>query len=132
MAKHLLETLNPDFPQKLQKGDILVAGRNFGCSSGKAIAAKAIKAAGVGAVVAERFARAFYRSGHEVGLPILEAPGVHDMVETGDRLRIDIANGSVLNLTTGKSLTAPPPPDFLLEMLRAGGLIAFFKAGGQL
>jgi 3-isopropylmalate/(R)-2-methylmalate dehydratase small subunit len=132
MAKHVLESLNPDFPQKVQKGDIIVAGRNFGCSSGRAIAAKAIKATGVGAVVAERFARTFYRNSHEVGLPILEAPGIHDIVNPGDRLKIDIPNGMVMNLTSGKSLKASPPPDFLLEMLRSGGLISFLKSGGVL
>src|SRR5438034_5266489 len=115
MAKHVFESLNPNFAANVQKGDIIVAGRNFGCSSGRAIAAKAIKATGVGAVVAEKFARTFYRNGHEVGLPILEAPGIHDIVETGDRLKIDIANGTILNLTSGKSLTSSPPPDFLLE-----------------
>jgi 3-isopropylmalate/(R)-2-methylmalate dehydratase small subunit len=132
MAKHVLESLNPDFPQKVQKGDIIVAGRNFGCSSGRAIAAKAIKATGVGAVVAEKFARTFYRNGHEVGLPILEAPGVHELVSPGDRLQVDIANGAIVNLTSGKTLKASPPPDFLLEMLRSGGLISFLKSGGVL
>jgi 3-isopropylmalate/(R)-2-methylmalate dehydratase small subunit len=132
MAKHVLESLNPDFPKNVQKGDIIVAGRNFGCSSGRAIAAKAIKATGVGAVVAEQFSRTFYRNGHEVGLPILEAPGIHDLVQTGDHLRIDIVNGLVLNLTSGKSLKTSPPPAFLLEMLRAGGLIPFLKSGGVL
>src|SRR5262249_57209209 len=102
MAKHVLESLNPEFPKQVQKGDIIVAGKNFGCSSGRAIAAKAIKATGVGVVVADQFARTFYRNGHEVGLPILEAPGIHEIVVTGDRLRVDIANGSVLNLTSGK------------------------------
>jgi 3-isopropylmalate/(R)-2-methylmalate dehydratase small subunit len=132
MAKHVLESLNPDFPQKVRQGDIIVAGRNFGCSSGRAIAAKAIKATGVGAVVAERFARTFYRNGHEVGLPILEVPGFHEIVETGDRVRVDIENGSVVNLNSGTTLRTSPPPDFLLEMLRAGGLIAFLKSGGVL
>jgi 3-isopropylmalate/(R)-2-methylmalate dehydratase small subunit len=129
MAKHVLESLNPEFPQKVQKGDIIVAGRNFGCSSGRAIAAKALKATGIGAVVADRFSRTFYRNGHEVGLPILEVPGIHEIVETGDRLRVDIERGSVTNLTSGKSLTTSPPPDFLLEMLRTGGLIAFLNSG---
>src|SRR5262245_18364270 len=131
MAKHVLESLNPEFPLKVERGDIIVAGRNFGCSSGRAIAAKAIKATGVSAVVAERFARTFYRNGHEVGLPILEVPGIHQIVETGDRLRVDIEGGSITNLTSGKSLTAQPPPDFLLEMLRAGGLIALLKTGSS-
>jgi 3-isopropylmalate/(R)-2-methylmalate dehydratase small subunit len=132
MAKHVLESLNSDFPHKVQKGDIIVAGRNFGCSSGRAIAAKAIKATGVGAVVADRFSRTFYRNGHEVGLPILEVPGFHELVETGDRVRVDIESGTVVNLTSGKSLKTSPPPDFLLEMLRAGGLIEYLKAGGVL
>src|SRR5581483_11189499 len=78
MARHVLETVNPDFPKNVRRGDILVAGRNFGCSSGRAIAPKALKAAGLSAIVAERFARTFYRNGHEIGLPLLEVPGVHD------------------------------------------------------
>src|SRR6476646_12060227 len=114
MAKHVLEALNPEFPQKVQKGDIIVAGRNFGCSSGRAIAPKTIKATGVAAVVAEGFSRTFYRNGHEVGLPILEVTGVHDLVNTGDRVRVDVTNGIVTNLTTGKSLKGTPAPDFLM------------------
>jgi 3-isopropylmalate/(R)-2-methylmalate dehydratase small subunit len=129
MAKHVLESLNPDFPTKVQNGDIIVAGRNFGCSSGRAIAPKAIKATGVAAVVAEGFSRTFYRNGHEVGLPILEVAGIHGLVETGDRIRVDVANGTVTNLTSGKSLQGSPAPRFLLDMLRAGGLIPFLKTG---
>ena len=129
MAKHVLESLNPAFPLNVQKGDIIVAGRNFGCSSGRAIAAKAIKATGVSAIVAEGFSRTFYRNGHEVGLPILEAPGIHEFVQNGDRIRVDIATGSVLNLTSGKTMKGSPAPEFLLEMLRAGGLIPFLKTG---
>jgi 3-isopropylmalate/(R)-2-methylmalate dehydratase small subunit len=129
MAKHVFEALNPEFPQKVRKGDIIVAGRNFGCSSGRAIAPKAIKATGVAAIVAEGFSRTFYRNGHEVGLPILEVTGVHDLVSTGDRLRVDITNGIVLNLTTGKSLKGTPAPEFLMKMLESGGLIPFLKNG---
>ena len=131
MAKHVFESLNPEFAQKVQKGDIIVAGRNFGCSSGRAIAAKAIKATGVGAVIADRFARTFYRNGHEVGLPILEVPGIHEIVEAGDRLKVDIVSGTVVNLTSNKSLTTSPPPGFLLEMLRAGGLIPLLQSGSS-
>jgi len=129
MAKHVLESLNPAFPLNVQKGDIIVAGRNFGCSSGRAIAPKAIKATGVSAIVAEGFSRTFYRNGHEVGLPILEAPGIHEFVQNGDRIRVDIATGSVLNLASGKTMKGSPAPEFLLEMLRAGGLIPFLKTG---
>src|ERR1700751_1484606 len=122
MAAFVLETLNPDFPKHGKPGDILVAGRNFGCSSGRALAAKALKATGIGAVVAELFSRTFYRNGHEIGLPLLEVPGVHDLVETGDRMRVDIEQGTVENLTSGKSLQGRPPSEFLLEMLQSGGL----------
>ena len=131
MAKHVLETANPEFPKKVQPGDIIVAGRNFGCSSGRAIAPKAIKATGVGAVVAELFARTFYRNSHEIGLPLLEAPGVHDFVESGDRVRVDIVRGTVENLTSGKTLRGNPAPEFLLEMLQAGGLIPLLQRGSR-
>ena len=131
MVKHVLENANPDFPKKVRPGDILVAGRNFGCSSGRAIAPKALKATGVSVIVAERFSRTFYRNGHEIGLPLLEAPGVHDLVETGDRLRVDVARGLVENLTSGKSLRGNPPSEFLLEMVQAGGLIPLLKAGSR-
>ena len=134
MVKHVLENANPEFPAKVQQGDIIVAGRNFGCSSGRAIAPKAIKATGVAAVLAESFSRTFYRNGPEIGLPIMETPGLHELVETGHRLRIDIEKGTVENLTTGKSIRGTPPSGLLLDMLRAGGLIPLLKsdAGRQL
>lgn len=131
MAKHVLETANPDFPKNVQPGDILVAGRNFGCSSGRALAAKALKATGIGCIVAELFSRTFYRNGHEIGLPLLEAAGVHDLVETGHRIRVDIVRGVVENLTTGKSLRGAPPSEFLLEMVQTGGLIPLLKSGSK-
>ena len=123
MVKHVLENANPDFPKNVKEGDIIVAGRNFGCSSGRAIAPKAIKATGVGAVLAEFFSRTFYRNGPEIGLPILEVRGIHEMVETGHRLRVDIERGVVENLTTGATIQGTPPSGILLDMLRAGGLI---------
>ena len=129
MAQHVLESANPEFPKKVQPGDIIVAGRNFGCSSGRAIAPKAILATGVAAVVAEFFSRTFYRNGYEVGLPLMEAPGIHDLVSTGDRLRLDIARGIIENLTSGESLQGKRAPEFLLEMLAAGGLIPLLKSG---
>lgn len=128
MAKHVLETANPDFPKNVQPGDILVAGRNFGCSSGRAIAPKALKATGVGVVVAEFFSRTLYRNGHEIGLPILEVPGIHAMVETGHRLRVDVEKGTAENLTTGQMIQGRAPTGFLLDMLKAGGLIALMRS----
>ncbi len=129
MAGFVLETLNPQFPRQVQPGDILVAGRNFGCSSGRALAAKALQATGVGAVVAELFARTFYRNGHEIGLPLLEAKGIQDLVADGDRLRVDIQAGTVENLTSGLLLRSPPPSPFLLRMVASGGLIPLLESG---
>lgn len=128
MARHCLEALDPEFPKHVQPGDILVAGRNFGCSSGRAVAPKAIQATGVAAVVAEKFSRTFYRNSHEVGLPVLEAQGVHDLVEPGDLIRVDIRRAMITNAGTGQAIRTNPPPDFLLRMLEAGGLIPFLEA----
>jgi 3-isopropylmalate/(R)-2-methylmalate dehydratase small subunit len=129
MAAFVLEALNPDFPRQVRPGDILVAGRNFGCSSGRALAAKALKATGIGAVVAEQFARTFYRNGYEIGLPLLEVPGIHALIEDGERLRVDITAGTVTALRSGKTLGGKVPPRFLLDMLEAGGLIALVRSG---
>jgi len=131
MAKHVLEAANPDFPKNVQPGDIIVAGKNFGCSSGRAIAPKALKATGIGVVVAEFFSRTLYRNGHEIGLPILEAPGFHALVETGDRLRVDVEGGIAENLRTGKLIKGRAPTGFLLDMLKAGGLIPLLKSGSH-
>jgi 3-isopropylmalate/(R)-2-methylmalate dehydratase small subunit len=128
MVKHVLENANPEFPKNVKPGDIIVAGRNFGCSSGRAIAPKAIKATGVSVVLAEFFSRTFYRNGPEIGLPVLEVPGIHDLVETGNRLRVDIETGIVENLTTGKTIQGRAPTGLLLDMLRAGGLIPLLKS----
>lgn len=128
MVKHVLENANPDFPKSVKAGDIIVAGRNFGCSSGRAIAPKAIKATGVSVVIAEFFSRTFYRNGPEIGLPVLEVPGIHDLVETGHRLRVDIEAGTVENLITGKTIQGRPPTGLLLDMLRAGGLIPLLRS----
>ena len=94
-------------------------------------AAKALQATGVGAVVAEMFSRTFYRNGHEIGLPLLEAAGVHTLVNDGDQVRVDIKSATVENLTTGKSLQGSPPSQFLLRMLEAGGLIPLLKSGPE-
>jgi 3-isopropylmalate/(R)-2-methylmalate dehydratase small subunit len=125
MAKQALATLNPAFPGGVQRGDVVVAGRHFGCSSGRAVAVKALAATGIGGVVAETFARTFYRNSFEIGLPILECPGITALANEGDVLRVDVATGQVVNETTGQTLQAPPPPPFLLEMLQAGGIIPY-------
>ena len=125
MAKHVLENYNPEFPKKVQKGDILVAGVHFGQSSGRAVAPKAIKATGVGAVVVEYASRLFYRNCFEIGLPLMECEGITEEVSDGDILHVNMETGMIQNKTTGKELKARPVPPFLMEMLEAGGLIAF-------
>jgi 3-isopropylmalate/(R)-2-methylmalate dehydratase small subunit len=129
MAAFVLETLNPAFPKQVQPGDILIAGRNFGCSSGRALATKALQATRIGAVVAEQFSRTFYRNCHEIGLPLLEAQGVHALVNDGDQVRVDVKGATVENLTTGKRVQGAPPSQFLLGMLEAGGLIPLLRSG---
>lgn len=128
IVKHVLEDLNPEFPASVQPGDIVVAGRHFGQSSGRAIATKALKATGIGCVVAETFARTFYRNCFEVGLPALELATASDLVRDGDRLRVDLTAGVLENLTTGERGTAPAADPFLIDMLEAGGLIKLAAA----
>ena len=123
MAKHVLENLNPAFALNVQPGDILVAGRHFGQSSGRAVAPKAIKATGVGSVVVEYASRLFYRNAFEIGLPLLECPGITDGVNEGDIISVDMEAGIVRNENTGKEFQARPIDPFLMEMLNAGGLI---------
>ncbi len=132
MATQVLATLNPVFAREVQRGDLLVAGKHFGCSSGRAVAVKALAATGIGGVVAETFARTFYRNAFEIGLPILECPGITAFADDGDVLRVDVATGEVVNESRGQTIQAPPPPAFLLEMLQAGGIIPFSErlAGG--
>ena len=128
IREHVLGALNPEFPKKVEPGDIVCAGRNFGCSSGRAIATKALKAVGVGAVVAESFSRTFYRNGFEVGLPLLQVAALD--ARDGDRLRVNVAEALVENLTRGGFVSGAAPAPFLLTMLRAGGIIALAKSGG--
>lgn len=125
MAKHVLENLNPDFPKNVKKGDILVAGKHFGQSSGRAVAPKAIKATGVVAVIVEYASRLFYRNSFEIGLPLLECEGITQEVSDGDIISVNMETSVVVNKTTGKEFHARPIDPFLMEMLEAGGLIAF-------
>lgn len=130
IARQVLAAANPDFPKKVQKGDIIVAGQNFACSSGRAVAAKAIRAAGISVVIAGSFSRTFYRNAHEVGLPILIAPGISQKLDEGDLLEANIETGEISNLSKSETLRGEPSPPFLLEMLRAGGLIPYLEKSG--
>ena len=123
MAKYVLENLNPAFPKEVKPGDILVAGQHFGQSSGRAVAPKAIQATGVGAVIVEYASRLFFRNCFEIGLPLLECPGITAGVSDGDLLFVDIEAGIIRNETTGQEFQAKKVDPFLAEMLAVGGLI---------
>ncbi|MEH7252242.1 3-isopropylmalate dehydratase [Neobacillus niacini] len=123
MKKYVLENYNSDFAENVQPGDILVAGVHFGQSSGRAVAPKAIKATGVGAVVVEYASRLFYRNCFEVGLPLLECPGITKGVNDGDTVSVNIETGIVRNETKYCEFHAKPIDPFLIEMLKDGGLI---------
>jgi 3-isopropylmalate/(R)-2-methylmalate dehydratase small subunit len=123
-AKYVLEDANPKFAREVQKGDVLVAGQHFGQSSGRAIAVKAMQATGISCVLAESFARTFYRNAFEVGLPILEVPGIRAHLVEGDVLDVDVPLGAVKIQRTGHVLQGNRTDPFLLDMLRAGGVIA--------
>ena len=126
LAKYVMEDADPDFPKKLQRGDIIVAGENFGCGSSREHAPIALKAAGVAAIVAPSFARIFYRNAFNMGLPIFELPESLEIKE-GENISINLDNGEITNNTTKKTYKFTPIPPFMQELIAAGGLINFAK-----
>ena len=127
LAKHCMEDADPSFPSKLKKGDIIVAGVNFGCGSSREHAPIAIKSAGVACVIAKSFARIFYRNAFNMGLPILECPEVFDNLNEGDEVAVSLENGEITIIKNGKKLEAQPVPDFMQSLLNAGGLMNYVK-----
>jgi 3-isopropylmalate/(R)-2-methylmalate dehydratase small subunit len=123
LAKHALEGLDPAFPEKAKKGIIVVGGKNFGCGSSREQAPLALKHAGVKCVLAESFARIFFRNAINIGLPIIECKGISAAVENGDELSVDFEAGEIRNVTKGKTLRGTKLPPFILEILSDGGLI---------
>jgi 3-isopropylmalate/(R)-2-methylmalate dehydratase small subunit len=123
LKKHVLEIGLPGYAEGAQPGDLLVAGVNFACGSSREHAPQALRAIGVGAVVADSFARIFYRNAINLGIPTVEAPGVRALFEQGDTAVIEFRAGKITNERTGKSVTFPPLPHHLLELLEAGGLV---------
>ena len=126
LAKHVMEDADPEFVSKMEPGDIIVAGENFGCGSSREHAPIALKAAGIAAVIAPTFARIFYRNAFNMGLPIFELPEAAEINE-GDIVRIDMEKGEVIDETTGKSYKFVPIPEFMQELVDAGGLIQYAK-----
>ena len=122
LATHCMEDIDPQFAGKVQCGDILVAGRNFGCGSSREHAPLAIKACGVACVIAASFARIFYRNALNIGLPILECPSAAAAIPAGHRVAVDLAAGTITDETTGTVFAAEPFPPFMQELIKAGGL----------
>ena len=127
LAKYVMEDADPEFPKKLQRGDVIVAGENFGCGSSREHAPIALKAAGVAAVVAPSFARIFYRNAFNMGLPIFELPESLEIKE-GEEISIDLDNGKITNNTTNKTYDFIAIPPFMQELIASGGLINYAKA----
>lgn len=127
LASHCMVDIDETFAQEVQAGDIMVGGKNFGCGSSREHAPIAIKASGVPVIVAANFARIFYRNGINIGLPLLEIGDDVEKIKAGDRLRVDVAAGTVENLTTGDVFKAPPLPGFIQDIAKAGGLIHYVK-----
>ena len=128
MGRHAMEGVpgREDFAEKVNKGDIIVAGKNFGCGSSREQAPIAIKGSGISAVIAKSFARIFYRNAVNIGLPILECKDA-DRIEDGDILEIDLEKGMIKNLSTNKILEATPLTSLEFEIMKAGGLIRYLK-----
>ena len=135
LARHCMEDIDVDFIKRVQPGDIIAADNNFGCGSSREHAPLAIKAAGVGCVIATSFARIFYRNAMNIGLPILECGEAVDKTEAGDVLEVELSTGEIVNVTRGLKFKAVPFPDFMMELIEAGGLIEYTRrkiaAGGK-
>ncbi len=127
LAKHCMEDIDTDFVKKVEAGDIIMATTNFGSGSSREHAPLAIKAAGVSCVIADSFARIFYRNAMNIGLPILECAEAAEKSEPGDILEVELASGEINNITKSMTFIAKPYPEFMLELISAGGLIEHTK-----
>ncbi len=128
LAQHCLEDLDVTFASRVARGDLLVAGRNFGCGSSREHAPRAIKACGVSCVIAATFARIFYRNALNIGLPIVECPDAAAATRAGDAVAVDFDTGVITDETTGRTFRSEPFPPFMQELIAAGGLAAYWRA----
>ncbi len=127
LAQHCMEDIDGSFVKKVEKGDIMVAGWNFGCGSSREHAPLVIKTCGTGCVIAKSFARIFYRNAINIGLPILECPEACDEISADDQVTVNFDSGEICDLTTGKIYRAQPFPPFIQNIIKAGGLLASLK-----
>jgi 3-isopropylmalate/(R)-2-methylmalate dehydratase small subunit len=131
LAAHCMEDVDKSFAENVKTGDVLIAGKNFGCGSSREHAPVAIKAAGIQSVIAESYARIFYRNALNIGLPILECPEAVEGIEAGDEVQVDLLTGKIVNLTRNQEFQARPFPPFMQELIQSGGLIPYIKGRGQ-
>lgn len=127
LAKHCMEDIDKTFVERVKKGDIMVGGANFGCGSSREHAPIAIKASGISCVIAKDFARIFYRNSINIGLPILECPEASEDISEGDEVSIDFDSGIITNKTNGNTYKAAAFPEFMQDLINAGGLIPYLK-----
>jgi 3-isopropylmalate/(R)-2-methylmalate dehydratase small subunit len=127
LARHCMEDIDREFVAKVQPGDIIMATTNFGCGSSREHAPLAIKASGISCIIAKSFARIFFRNAINIGLPLLECEEAVAQTEAGDSLEVDLSSGKIKNVTSGMTFTARPYPDFMAELISAGGLIEYTK-----
>jgi 3-isopropylmalate/(R)-2-methylmalate dehydratase small subunit len=127
LAEHCMEDIDRTFVENVQRGDIIVGQANFGCGSSREHAPLAIRGSGISCVVAESFARIFYRNAINIGLPILECPEAVSGTEAGQTLEVDLEQGTVKNVDTGKTYRAEPYPPFLLSIIASGGLVPYTR-----
>ena len=127
LAEHCMEDIDRDFLKRVQLGDIIVATTNFGCGSSREHAPMAIKASGISCVIAKSFARIFFRNAINIGLPLLECEEAVDKTDSGDILEVDLSSGKIKNLTNDLTFAATSYPDFMAEIISAGGLIEYTK-----
>ena len=123
LALHCMEDIDKEFVKNVQKGDVMVAGWNFGCGSSREHAPLVIKTCGTGCVIAKSFARIFYRNAINIGLPILECEEASEEIKNGDEVNVDFDSGIITNITTGKQYKAQPFPPFIQNIIRSGGLL---------
>lgn len=127
LARHCMEDIDREFVNKVQSGDIIMATTNFGCGSSREHAPLAIKASGISCIIAKSFARIFFRNSINIGLPLLECDDAVDKTKAGDILEVELSSGRIKNLTNGIVFTAKPYPDFMAELISAGGLVEHTK-----
>ena len=131
LASHCMEDIDKDFVNKVQEGDIMVAGDNFGCGSSREHAPIAIKAAGIDCVIATTFARIFYRNSINIGLPIMECPEASEKIDAGDEVEVDFDSGIIKNITKGEEYQAHPFPESIQKIIKAGGLLKSIAEEGK-